>query len=63
MCWFATSLPKAPQTDRSQDQSKQDLGFVAGFEIVVYPPGEEAAGLVLCIAVKPGDPKVLHPES
>lgn len=50
-------------THRSQDQSKQDLGFVAGFEIVVHPPGEEAAGLVLCIAVKPGDPKVLHPES
>lgn len=46
--------PQSTSTNRSQNQSKQDLGFVVGFETIIHPPGEEAAGLVLCKAVKPG---------
>lgn len=55
--------PQSTSTNGSQNQSKQNLGFALGFETVVHPPGEKAAGLALCKATKPGDPKVLHPES
>lgn len=63
ICVVQDKSPQSTSTNRSQNQSKQNLGFALGFETVVHPPGEKTAGLVLCKATKPGDPKVLHPES